>query len=90
MTQSVWSVKRIGAEDAETGLRAVKLPTVPGMSKAVRDQVFAFERETLGTVRAIIRMNKRAEGTAVPTPAKLTAKGIPSALADVYAEETEA
>lgn len=85
MTASVWTVKRIGAEDAQTGLRAVKLPTVPGMKASLRDQVFAFERENLGTVRAIIRMNKRAEGTEVPTPAKIAGK-IPAALAEVYAD----
>jgi hypothetical protein len=82
---SVWTQKRIGAVDTETGLRAVRLPTVPGMKASVRDAVFAFERENLGTVRAIIRMNKRAEGTEVPTPAKLAGK-IPAALASVYAE----
>lgn len=63
MARSVWQVKRItNDEDAETGLRVVKLPTVKGLSAATRDAIFAFEREHLGTTRAVIRMNKRAEG----------------------------
>lgn len=64
MARSVWQAKRITAqEDPETGFKVVKLPTVKGMSTGTRDAIFAFEREHLGTTRAVIRMNKRAEGT---------------------------
>ena len=60
---SKWRNDRIKATvDEETGLRVVELPTVKGLTKAQRDSLFAFEREQIGTVKAVIRMNKRAAG----------------------------
>ncbi len=81
-----WRKDRITAStDPETGRRIVDLPTLKGMTASVRDEIFAFEAEHLGTVRAVIRMNKRAIGAEVPTPAKLTAAGIPASLKARYA-----
>lgn len=86
MASNVWAVKRIKAEvDPATDLRVVTLPTVKGMTKGDRDALFAFEREHLGTVKAIIRMNKRATGQSVPVPARLANVAIPADLARFYA-----
>lgn len=83
-----WRKDRItAAVDEETGLRVVDLPAVKGLKADVRDAIFAFEREHLGTVRAVIRMNKRAQaGKAVldVTPARLTGI-IPDALKAYFA-----
>jgi hypothetical protein len=85
MASTAWRKDRItDREDDATGLKIVELPTVKGMTKAVRDAVFAFEREHLGTVRAVIRMNKRAQGTDVPIPARLASVTPPAAIAHLY------
>lgn len=68
-----WRNDRITAdEDPETGLRIVDLPRVKGLPNDKRDAVFAFEREHLGTVKAVIRMNKRANGDEVVMPYRLS------------------
>lgn len=84
---SAWRKDRITSEvDPDTGRRIVELPTVKGMTAAQRDAVFAFEASVIGTVKAVIRMNKRHAGTltAVVTH-KLAAAGIPADLAKFYA-----
>jgi hypothetical protein len=59
-----WRKDRITSEvDGDTGRRVVDLPTIPGLSNPIRDEVFAFEAGLLGTVKAVIRMNKRLAGT---------------------------
>ena len=86
MAASVWTVKRISNEvDPDTDLRIVKLPAVKGISAGDRYALFAFEREHLGTVKAIIRMNKRASGLSVPVPARLAGVAIPADLERFYA-----
>lgn len=81
-----WRNDRITSKvDPDTDLRVVNLPTIKGMKKEDRDALFAFEREHLGTVRAVIRMNKRASGVDVPVPARLVTAGIPAALKAFYA-----
>lgn len=90
---TAWRKDRITSKvDEATGLHIVNLPTVKGMTTAQRDATFAFEREHLGTTRAVIRMNKRhAYGAAsVPVPARLAAVGIPKALVGFYATEEAA
>ena len=80
-----WRKDRITSEvDPDTGRRIVNLPTVEGMSTKQRDAVFAFEAEHLGTVKAVIRMNKRAAGQEVVVPHRLAAAGIPADLATLY------
>lgn len=77
-----WRKDRItDAVDPETGRRIVELPTISGMTPAQRDALFAFEAENLGTVKAVIRMNKRAAGEVVVTPHRLVKVGIPKGLA---------
>lgn len=84
-TRKAWRKDRITANvDEETGLRQVTLPTVKGMTKAQVQAVFDFERPILGTVRAVIRIQKREQGQDVPVPAKLVAAGIPTDLAPFY------
>jgi hypothetical protein len=81
-----WRKDRITSDvDPETGRRIVDLPTVSGMTPAQVAALFAFEAEHLGTVRAVIRMNKRAQGDTVPVPAKIAALSIPKALKAYYA-----
>jgi hypothetical protein len=45
------------------GLRKVNLPSLThvGITNAERDAIFAFERPILGTMRATIRVNQRAQ-----------------------------
>ena len=84
--KAAWRKDRITSEvDAETGRRIVDLPTVAGMTPAQVTALFTFEAEHLGTVRAVIRMNKRAQGDTVPTPARLASVTIPKALKAHYA-----
>lgn len=86
MAQTAWRKDRItDREDDATGLKIVELPRVKGMTNAIRDEVFAFEREHLGTVRAVIRMNKRAQGTELPIPARLAKVEPPANIAHLYA-----
>lgn len=81
-----WRKDRITDKvDPDTGRRIVELPTVKGLSTADRNALFAFEAEHLGTVKAVIRMNKRAAGMDVVTPARLSKVGIPEALEAFYA-----
>lgn len=80
-----WTRDQITSErDPETDLRVIRLPRVKGMSNSVRDALFTFEREHLGTTRAIIRMNKRFEGTEVPTPYRIANVEIPESLREFY------
>lgn len=76
---------RIGAENPETGIREVTLPTVPGLKAADATALFEFERGILGTMRALIRMSKRSNGLDVPTPARIASAGIPKSLKAHYA-----
>ena len=89
MAANVWTQKRITNDTTElpdgTVLRVVKLPTVKGIKAGDRDALFAFEREHLGTVKAVIRMNKRADGQSVPVPARLAGVAIPADLERFYA-----
>jgi hypothetical protein len=82
-----WRTDRITKDvDPNTGRRVVDLPEVPGLAEADRDAIFAFEAEHLGTVKAVIRMNKRAAGTLeFPVTHRLTLAGIPKGLAKFYA-----
>ena len=58
-----WRNDRISKDvDEETGLHKVTLPRVKGLSTAERDALYGFEASHVGTTRAVIRMNKRAEG----------------------------
>lgn len=93
MASTAWRTDRITSKvDEDTGLRVVTLPMVKGMTKGQRDDVFAFEREHLGTTRAVIRMNKRhAYGAdSVPVPARLVKVGIPAEFAGFYASDEAA
>ena len=83
-----WRKDRITSKvDPDTGRRIVNLPTVPGMTTAQRNALFSFEAGVLGTLRATIRIEKRAHGTDLgPVPYRLAAAGIPADLADFYAE----
>lgn len=81
-----WRKDRITDKvDPETGRRIVELPTIKGLTSEQRNALFAFEAEHLGTVKAVIRMNKRAAGMDVVTPARIVKVGIPKALAGFYA-----
>lgn len=81
-----WRKDRITSEvDPITGRRIVNLPTIKGMTTEQRDSLFAFEAEHLGTVKAVIRMNKRSQGEVPVTPFKLASVGIPAPLAGFYA-----
>lgn len=85
----VWRTDRITKDvDANTGRRIVELPDLSpvGISDADRDAIFAFEAEHIGTVKAVIRMNKRLAGTLdTLVTHRLQAAGIPTALAAFYA-----
>ena len=82
MARTAWRKDRITDRvDPETGRRIVELPTIKGMSTTQRNALFAFEAEHLGTVKAVIRMNKRAAGEVVVTPYRLNKAGIPKGLA---------
>jgi hypothetical protein len=75
-----WRKDRITSTvDEATGIRVVEWPRVKGMTAGT------FEREHLGTTRAVIRMNKRAQGDEVPVPHRLTLVTIPADLAEFYA-----
>lgn len=83
--KSAWRKDRITDRvDEATGRRIVELPTIKGMTTSVRDTLFAFEAEHLGTVKAVIRMNKRALGETPVTPHRLASAGIPKALTSYY------
>ena len=77
-----WNSKRISSKKDANGFRIVSLPAVGGLTASEVKEVFAFEREHLGTVRATIRMNKRAQGTTVPAVARLGE--IPAGLTGFY------
>lgn len=75
-----WRSDRITkAVDPDTGRRVVELPSVAGLTASQRDALYDFEAGVHGTMKAVIRMNKRQQGT-LDTP--ITAK-IAAALADL-------
>lgn len=76
-----WRKDRITSNvDEESGLRIVEWPKVKGFTSEQVETLGMFEREHLGTTRAVIRMNKRAQGDDVPVPHKITVAlaGLPS------------
>ena len=85
-SKTVWRKDRITAKiDPATGRRVVNLPTIAGWTPKFRDAVFSFEASNLGTLRATVRMEKRAHGTDLgPIPFKLNRAGIPVDLASAY------
>jgi hypothetical protein len=81
-----WRKDRITSTvDEATGIRVVEWPRVKGMTAEQVEALGTFEREHLGTTRAVIRMNKRAQGDEVPVPHRLTLVTIPADLAEFYA-----
>lgn len=58
-----WRKNGVGSAVDEDGYRVVSLPSLThvGISNADRDAIFAFERPILGTMRATIRVNQRAQ-----------------------------
>lgn len=83
---TAWRKDRITDKvDPATGRRIVNLPTIKGMNSTERATLFAFEAENLGTVKAVIRMNKRFTGVTPVTSARLSQAGIPKDLAKFYA-----
>lgn len=84
MATTTWKNDRITNKRDENGFRIVTLPKVSGLNATQVKDLFAFERERLGTVRAVIRMNKRAAGQDVPTVARLGT--IPASLQSFYSE----
>jgi hypothetical protein len=83
-----WRKDRISKEiDGDTGRHIVTLPTVKGMSTELRDLIFGFEASASGTTKAIIRMNKRQQGTDVPLTHKVNAAlAVLAASKDGYSE----
>ena len=88
MAQTAWRKDRITSRKDADGFRVVELPKIAGMTAAQVKEVFAFERERLGTVRATIRANKRAAGQTLTAVARLGT--IPASLAFAYGESEEA
>jgi hypothetical protein len=62
-TKVAWKRNAVTNVTDEDGLRKVNLPSLThvGISNADRDAIFAFERPLLGTMRATIRINQRAQ-----------------------------
>lgn len=62
--KSAWKRDAVTNTVGEDGLRTVNLPSLKavGITDAERDAIFAYERPVLGTMRATIRMNQRAQG----------------------------
>ena len=88
-TKPAWRTDRIRKDiDPDTGRHIVDLPTLKGVKADLRDALFAFEAENIGTFRATIRMNKRAQGDDLGhTPYRLAKAGIPKGLASFYSED---
>lgn len=59
-----WRRDAITAKVGRDGFRVVTLPSLVavGISNALRDALFAFERPILGTTRATSRVQQRAQG----------------------------